>query len=153
MVDDGFWKKAKKQKKEPLKTWIIGALFLGALGLASYFYGYYKEDVAHFFSPKSSQQEDITVKLPIGITSCQRVGEYIKLEGNILNNSRKTVNFVILKLYWTDQGGEVIDTGSAYAVGPESLRPGESSTFVGLTRHSAARHCGAELLDFSIVRP
>lgn len=156
-MDDGFWEKAKKQKKEPLKTWVISTLMFGAFGIviaiASYYYGYYEDEIALFFSTKSSQKAINTNELPIDVASCQKDGDYTRIQGSILNNSKKTVNFIILKLYWTDIEGDVVDTDSTYAVGRESLRPGEKSTFVGSTRHLAASHCGAELLDFKIVRP
>lgn len=90
--------------------------------------------------------------LSLSMDSCTQRSNSLRVEGSVRNNGEVTVQLVQVRLTWEDANGDVVDTSSDYAVGFESLRPGESSTFRGTTLHSAARFCTVSLLDYRVVR-
>lgn len=99
-------------------------------------------------APTSPTPPPPVVDLALSVDSCTRRSTYLWTEGSVRNQGEATVNFVQVRLTWQDADGSTVDTGSTYAVGRESLRPGESTTFQGATQHSTARRCVASVLDY-----
>jgi hypothetical protein len=93
-------------------------------------------------------EPEARVNLSLSVDSCTSRGNYLWTEGSVTNDSEVTVRFVTVRLTWEDSDGDVVDTGSTYAVGGESLRPGETSGFSGNTQHPSAQRCVASLLDY-----
>lgn len=86
---------------------------------------------------------DIKRSLDLDITSFSN-----RVVGKITNNSDYTVNFVEVSISFYDDGNK-IDAATTYAVGKESLRPGESQEFEVYHKYSYYEK-RAEILDFNI---
>ena len=57
-------------------------------------------------------------------------GAVMRLTGKVRNRGETPVDFVKVQVEWRDRRGNVLDTGSAYAVGADPLPPGKSAPFV-----------------------
>ena len=69
--------------------------------------------------------------------------------GSLKNTGTKTYKFVEVKGAFKDSSGNVIDTGSTYAVGSEGLAPNESTTFdIYVDKNSRITSCTVSLFDY-----
>lgn len=92
-----------------------------------------------------------TPKFDIAVTDCEVDFDSnlnfmsLTTKGYVENTGEVPVHFVRITSRWQDESGTVVDTGSSYAVGSETLRPGERSTFRDTTREASAERCLANV--------
>lgn len=96
--------------------------------------------------------ERLEPSLSLEVTGCSTEYGYTTTTGYVENTGEVTVNFVTVQNRWMDSSGQVVDTGSTFAVGREYLRPGERSEFRDSTRSSLADSCAADLDGWRVVR-
>ena len=54
---------------------------------------------------------------------------YITLHGKVRNNGEHPIDFVKIVVEWQDSRGTILETDYTYAVGSESLRPGQAKSW------------------------
>lgn len=101
--------------------------------------------------PATGSLSDPRVDVRVTVRSCEVGDGFTWIRGSVRNDGETTVRFVEVRLTWESRAGDVVDTGSTYAVGREHLRPGESSEFSGYSEAGLADECFAELLDYDVV--
>lgn len=88
------------------------------------------------------------VSLDAKVDRCSRDGEYTLVGGSVLNNGERAARFVTVEVKVRDSAGQVVDTGTTYAVGSEYLRPGESSRWRWMSRAPGVARCEARVQDY-----
>ncbi|QQZ64585.1 hypothetical protein JI735_34730 (plasmid) [Paenibacillus sonchi] len=85
---------------------------------------------------KELREQEILLN-PIQITekSAQRDGDYMYATGSVKNVSSNSYSFIKLKITYSDDSGNVIDTDWTYAVGAENLLPNEQHSFDFMTKY------------------
>ncbi len=102
-------------------------------------------------SSSSSFRYPSASDLQISNVSVQTNSVVTYCTGTIKNNGKVTFKFVEVKGCFKDGGGNVIETGSSYAVGSEGLSPGQSKSFTIYSdgRNPKVKSCSVEVYDFS----
>lgn len=102
-------------------------------------------------SSPDSRERDRAVKLFVVGRVIERSSNGARMTGSVTNEGTATVNFVRVDIRWMDLQGNVIDTDNTYAVGSESLRPGDTSQFEAYTRAGGVRITGEEVAGYQRV--
>lgn len=100
-------------------------------------------------SSSSSFRYPSASDLQISNVSVQTNSAATYCTGTIKNNGKLAFEFVRVKGSFKDGAGNVIETGSSYAVGSEGLSPGESTSFrIQCARNPKVKSCDVEVYDF-----
>lgn len=100
-------------------------------------------------SSSSSFRYPSASDLQISNVSVQTNSVVTYCTGTIKNNGKLAFEFVRVKGSFKDGAGNVIETGSSYAVGSEGLSPGESTSFrIQCARNPKVKSCDVEVYDF-----
>ena len=72
-----------------------------------------------------------------------------RCEGIIKNNGKNDYRFIKVKASFTNTSGNTIETGDTYAVGVESLSPGESTSFtIYCNENGEIKSCKVTIYDY-----
>jgi hypothetical protein len=107
-----------------------------------------KTEDMEFLTSLLDQINKVEVPLVITGQSSKRDGEYMVTKGSLKNDSTDTFDNVKVKVIFSDDAGNVVDTDWTYAVDSVGIKPNESKQFELMTKYVK----GMSKVKFEIIQ-
>ena len=127
---------------------VVVVLILGTLVYRHYLPGDETKIVPATISEEDTGEKRRT-RVYAELTECRKSGGgKTQAKGFIENTGNVDLNYVTVKVIWSNYEGLVIEENELYALSNHSLAPGETKSFTDVTEKTTAEQCNVKPVDW-----
>ena len=123
------------------------AIIIGTLSYRAYFPGGEVELVPLEVLEEAADKQRQTRVWAV-LKECNRTGNRTEAQGYIENTGNVELNYVTVKVIWSNREGLVIEENELYALSNQPLAPGETRNFTDVTEKTTAAQCNVKPVDW-----